>query len=818
MGRKLAILLFAGVTPLLLNGCSGSSSSGNQGSTAVSAAVAKGNSSVVADKVSVLDASEGGSAGKVTAKRLALLTSEFPTTADWNKDKTNAYVQDRSTEVFNNVNEILCMVGQTGYVAMASIDGVHRPYKALIDKNLCNGGDSASKAGDSTKGDTSSSAPDYREWIVDSIINSAGKLETRFWIHEKAEGDGPGGQAKVINAKLVVSKTKDEAPPYGIFRIDFKAFSDDADRVPLFKGLLETVQDPASGLVTLRFADAEESGLFSEAAAVYKSSETSGYGRVSQTESFGGTPKSYDAKIAFNADFFRRTAIGGGEDSCFDRRNFEQSAWRYGLYDFTSGNRFTVRSGIPFNTNADGVSGSYGWIGYWGIWSNGLTIANGQQVYSKDFSSGSVDAYVLNSYPGKLKKHTKNMTNLDAIRNIPFEGYFEGQPPSQTMFRIIWDGSRLLKVASAPQVMGPPVWTDISDQGLAIDTTQLQFGELNFWSQALGGQVRVKLESCAPSMGDPGKISCDAPVGSTEVVFYAEDIIYPGDPVLSKTLKCFDNCPSAPTSQGMEYDAYGQPTTKPQNFSPGFAGYDYSMDSTAMVLMDGANPAKLTAAGETNTWGFSSGALLDATALDADSGKTYGELLACDWNPAQTCGWKAWGLPVFYTWETGPNDWNKLASIRKSSDNSYVTFDPPVKVEYTHSQSDPTAKDYKYDGAKFFLDYNGFGQLNGIPGKCIDTTTGQEVMDCSGANKRYVPEFSIPSGSTVQSGSTTYYVKALDIEQRMVKKDAGICTTAGVTAPTSTITLPDVASEARDPAIGSEPASVEVKVIGGIVQ
>jgi hypothetical protein len=783
-----------------LVGCSGGgTTAAGGGSETVAAAVAKGSSTVVADKISVLDTTETSG----SAKLVGALTSEFLATADWNKDKTNNYVQDRSTEVFTNVNEILCMVGQSGYVAMTSTDGIHRPYKALIDKNLCKGADDASKSGDSTKGDTSSSSsPDYKEWTVDSIINTSGKLESKFWIHEKAEPGQNGQPAKVINAKLLVSKTKDEAPPYGEFKIEFKAYTDDQAHLPMFKGLLETVVDPATGLVTLNFADADDNGMFSEAATVTKSSLTSGYGRVLQTDNYGqGGPQTYDAKIAFNADYFLRT---GTPNNCFDRKNFEQSAWRYGLYDFNTGNRFTVRSGIPFNTNADGNSGTYGWIGYYGLWSNGATLTNPQTVYSKNFSNNIVETYVINTYPGKLKKHTKNTTTLDAIKNIPFEGYMEGS----TMYRVIWDGTKLQKVASAPQVMGgPPVWTDITSQNLTIDTTQLQFGELNFWSQALGGQVRIKLEGCT---FNNGITSCAAPTGSSPVVFYSENIVYPGDAILASTLTCFDNCPNATSSAGMSYDSTThQPTVYPQNFSPGFAGHNYTISN--MVLKDtGSNnwSAVLATTDSVNTWGFNSGAMFENTQANLD-------LLACDWNAQQICGWKAWSLPVFYTWETGPNDWSKLAIITKGGEN--VIFDPPVKVEYTHSQTVTTAKDYKYNGVKFFLDYNGFGQLNGIPGKCIDSSTGLEVPDCNGPNKRYVPEFSIPSGSTVKNGTTTYYVKALDVEQRMIKKNESVCTAASVTAPAGTVTLPTIPPN-LDPALGVEPTGVEVKVIGGIIQ
>ncbi|KAF0219244.1 MAG: hypothetical protein FD174_2330 [Geobacteraceae bacterium] len=389
------------------------------------------------------------------------------------------------------------------------------------------------------------------------------------------------------------------------------------------------------------------------------------------------------------------------------------------------------------------------------------------------------------------------------------------------MFRVIWTGTKLQKVAWATQGFGAPQWNDMTKDANGnaltpeyIDTTRLQFGELNFWSQALGGQVRIKLANCEPNNTDPTKTSCEAPTSATTVVFYTEDIIYPGDAILAKTLTCFDNCPSAATSAGMSYNSNGQPTTKDQSFTPGFAGYTYTMNEDQMVLMDGANPVKLTVAGQANNWGFNSGPLFEnTTATQA--------LLVCDWTgpqgETQVCGWKAWSLPVFYTWETGPNDWSKLATVKKA-DNTYVTFDPPVKVEYTHTQTNTSAKDYKYNGVKFFLDYNGFGQLHGIPGKCFDTATNQETLDCSGENKRYVPEFSIPSGSTVTKGSTTYYVKALDIEQRMTKKDPSVCTAASVAAPTTTITLPNVATDAVDPAIGAEPTAAEVKVIGGVVQ
>lgn len=818
---KVRNLLVMGLVAAVFAGCGSGSGvtaggGGGGGGNTVAEAVAKGTSSLVADKISVLDSSESP-----VGKRAAKLTTEFDATADWNKDKTFTYVHDRSTEVFTNVNEILCQIAQTNYAAMAG----KGPYKALINQNLCKGNDSASNAGSSQQGDTSAaSAPDYNTWTIDSKINSAGQLEAHVWVHEKArqESGGFSEPAKVITAKMVVTKTKDEVPPYGLFRIDFKGYTE-ADGVARFQGLLETVQD-ANGVVSLRFADKDlgPQAQFEEKASVIKDSATSGRGTVYQSGNDNGTPQVYQANFAFNGSYFRRT--NQGEDKCFDRKSFEQSAWRYGLYDFESGNRFTVKSGIPFNTKQDG-SGTYGWIGYWGMWSpdNGASIVN-NTVYGKD-SSGAPVTYTLDTYGGKLKKHTQHTTTLANIVNIPLEGYSEPDPQNpgqQTMYKVIWNGTKtkLQKIASAPQnnTNGPPAWTDMTkdvngnslpDQ--YIDTTQLQFGELNFWSQGLGGQVRVKLANCT---FNAGVTSCSAPTGTTPVIYYTEDIVYPGDAILAKTLKCYDNCPDATSAQGLSF-VNGQPSTYAQNYQPDFAGHDYTMSNMLLTDVDGypAILASLPADNQGNAWGFNSGALIENTPANQ-------QLLACDWTgpqgQTQICGWKAWSLPVFYTWETGPNNWNKLSIVK--SGNTVVTFDPPVKVEYTHSQTDSTAKDYKYNGVKFQLDYNGFGELHGIPGKCFNMVDGTETPDCSGNNKRYVPEFTIAAGSTVKNGSTTYYVKPLEVEQRMVKKDPGVCTSAGVTAPTTALALPDAATDTVDPGLkGLEPAA-EVKVIGGVIQ
>jgi len=73
----------------------------------------------VADKVSVVDAKEtGGIAPLALVRRMAIPFADLPPGSAYKSDKTAVYVNERSTEAFKTVNEILCMISQTSYDAM----------------------------------------------------------------------------------------------------------------------------------------------------------------------------------------------------------------------------------------------------------------------------------------------------------------------------------------------------------------------------------------------------------------------------------------------------------------------------------------------------------------------------------------------------------------------------------------------------------------------------------------------------------------------------------------------------------------------------
>ena len=767
----------AAVALLGAAGCSG----GSSGSTAASGVDAL----TVADKVSVVDAkAETGGAGKLLAK-LAGVWSGAPAGSDYEKDLPSVYVHEKAADSFGMVNEILCMMAQTKYGEMVN----KGEYKALVNEKVCRGNDDVSNAS-SSKG-TSSNAPEYMEWTVRSTrADNDSPQIIEAWVHEKAEDGRP---PVLIQAKAVITEGSSAENPYGIFTMNFVGYPV-IDGVPVlatpgFKGILTSQRE--DGKVVLKFA---ELGDGENTAIALEKNGTTGGGRVAFDNEWEGQGEMF---FAYNAGLFHRQDASGAHEICLDRDNFEISAWRYGMYDATTGNRVNVNSGFPINTEADGT-GKHGWVGYWGLWvPDDVTIENGDQVYKQNYNGGTSEAYTVLQVGGKLKKHTKNTATLSAIKNIPLE---TNDFATGKMIRVIWNGTGLRKTAEAdPNPGGPPAWTEMD---VPYSTDNLPWGELNFWSQALGGQVRIPLANCTRL--ESGNSQCDAPTGTTDIVYFVENIVYPNDDTIPETLACYDNCPDI-SAGNVSGSGFGLSEAALYTFNSG----------TDMVLKKNGVPLLQTADGQ--QYGYNSGPLFDA-ALD-DNPET--SPLACDWTGPMgektICGWKAWSvLDEFYTWETGLQNWNQL-TVLKNAQGDPLKFEQPLRIEYTHSAASGRP-DFKYNGTKFFLDYNGFGELHGIPGKCVDPSTGQTIA--CGNQTRWVPEFTIPEGSDAsyidKNGDPKQAkIKPLEMEQRMTKLDnVGDC--SGL--PFGDYTLPTIA-DWSNPNLGTEPVVTDAPaVIGGVVQ
>ncbi|MFM2288277.1 MAG: hypothetical protein RL684_1420, partial [Pseudomonadota bacterium] len=167
----------------------------------------------------------------------------------------------------------------------------------------------------------------------------------------------------------------------------------------------------------------------------------------------------------------------------------------------------------------------------------------------------------------------------------------------------------------------------------------------------------------------------------------------------------------------------------------------------------------------------------------------------------------------------GPQQWQQ--SLWLSSGGSTVAFDPPQNIPYTV----PNGAAYgSFAGKAILLQFNGFGNLYGIPGSCVDPLTNADVT-CDTPNARYVPLFSLPDGATMTlpNPSTPLVVKALNAEVRLASlgpSAASACASmslATVAPPTGGTHDPSDSADAFY--IGTKPAvTAAPKVIDGVVQ
>lgn len=766
------ILLFSALT-FLVAGCSGGggSSSTSQGSVT---------GLEVASKVAAVDP-KASTVGKSLAK--ALFSVPADPASDYVKDKTFTYVQDRSTDALTNVNQILCMIGQTNYANLVNSG----TYKALVDRNLCAGKDTSTTGG----------APDYRTWTLNVTRADNNSPEIlQAWIHEGGPNDG--GE-KLITAKMVITEPAGTTNPTGIFRIDYAQFpvNNGVTGAVVDKGTLKAERDVTGKVILSMVSSGTEQGQNTSSQIAFSKS-TDGSGAGSTKEQYGVQTKALD--FAYDANYVKAAPLGISS-ICLDRNNVNLAAWSYGLYD-SNGVRVNIDAGFPIKVTHNGID-LQGWIGYFGAWlPNNATLVNGESLTRLGNNGNAVGTYTALSAYGRLVKHTQKILTMADIKGIPLR---YSAPMSATQYRVTWDGNNLVEDATWSNSSNSWAYMTPSQN---INVSSLTNPSLNMWSEGLGGQVFLKA-SCSQNIGsNPPTFACTLS-DTTPVVFYAESTVFPGDSTVPATLACASGCPNpvgAPVNGMMAMTETGMlPLQGPaEAYAAGkFTGYAFNAQTYGLTLGGTAVD------GTDFTNGVNSGPLFDPTVTSNLNA------LQCKINNGtdanQTCGWQSWSeLPEFYTWTSGPNSWQKLTTI-KDANGVFVSFAQPLQVLYRHTGDG-------YNNAAFYLQYNGFGNLNGIPGKCVNMDTGASV-DCSNnsgnSSIRWVPEFTITAGETVTGpNSTTYYIKPLQVEQRMKPAAPGSCNSL----TTTSFTLPDISTWA-DPALGPEPTvNGPAKVIGGVIQ
>lgn len=714
-----------------------------------------------------------------------------PSSSPYYTDPQSNRVSDASGEGLQMLNGITCIMSAVRADALVNED----PYGALIDLFKCGM-------------EKDENTPPVSAVVKSTRASNEAPMKVSSWL-TLPEGDGWDNVWMSATASAAPSSTL----PYGEFRVDYCAPSDTGC---VGQGYLEANAEGIS-LFETSTAESQPSSLAMRLTSV---GDTTGSGQMRMEE--GGHEMTVD--FAYNATHFRRAL--GGSDQCFVRDARDAgthfSAWRYGLYDATTGERVERNSGFPIEYTHSGTT-YRGYLSYWGLSLPSAamaTLESGATVNKVDYGSGgsapTLTPYQLVHADGRLLKHSKHSRTLASIDGIPFEVH-TGSGPTELYPDAVPNAAQILHWDNTSGVFKATAYSVCNEQGCrttalevaqTVDTAYFASsgGNINGWSQALGGTLNIALPA--------GTIDA----GTVNVVYRSQDVVYPSD--MPATLYCLSNCPTAATlgayfASGSVADSPYLPLSYPIS-----APTRYTSDTATGLLKDADEGAVV---------------YTDRSALEQrrefESGIRTGVLFAdpsvaqCSYDASQYCEWQVYGENAYYTWETGANSWNQLA-VLKDAGGAFVEFEAPLQLSFNV----PSGAAYgEYAGRSIMLEYTGYGSLGGIPQHCVSPLTNEPVP-CGeggdgGMDVKHVADFVIPFSTEtglVSAGSTQYLVKWLEREIYLAQKPLSAC--EGLDLPTS-VDLPtaaDLASPADSSAanyIGAKPTvSTTPRVIHGEVK
>lgn len=716
-------------------------------------------------------------------------------------DSRNTWVQDRVGDRIGTVNMIMCVIGSMRGDVMVN----KGPYVALIDEGKCEGRGDSSKSTSTSAG--ASNATNYMSAIVDATqASESSPLVMKAWLSQEEEG-----HKATIYAYVRATEGKTTAHPNGLFEM---YFCGKPDGVPdahgggiedcMFRGALKSTED---GISFFEYEADHGHGAQTTSLALNSDPDNdTGNGRISGTEGGG----SYNYRFAYNSGQFCRD--DGTTESCFDRDSDagEYSTWRYGTYN-ADGSRLEVANPGFSVKFVHGENTYYGYWSFWGLWLPESALANlAQGTLTRRVGDADV-TLATEKHGGKLWKLSRVEATLDEVRNVSMMFWSPqsvgGLQPG-TNYELKWNGTVLQAVGMnvcgesgcSPQPLGSPIGIT------AADLRNAHINALPVFFQAGGSNGTVDV----PDTGEfaPG----------TEVFYRVREVAKPGDPTLQ--LDCVSQCLlsgsalTAALAAGQQpfVGGWGPTTTR---YSYTFAGGDLTDDGNAHAVVDASGVPKDQMGGY--MWGVNSGAMVahaDLVDVRCDSNGTPNTA------GSHYCPNLVDKAEVIYQWETGPNQWNQYFGAVG------VTIDPPKSLTLNAHYVAPNdaantvfgGAAPSYEGNLLQLQFSGFGELQGIPGGCVDPDTNATVA-CS-QDTRWVPAFNIADGARVSDGTAGYFVRYLEREMRLatVTRDGG-----SPTLPSGSLTLPDatlITINARERITDDvpEPADPAPAVIDGTVQ
>ena len=756
-----------------LSACGGGGGGGGGESGAVTGLVMPSNISVIAN--------QNGSGGTALA-----LYNDAGT--DYSTDEARVNIYDASMESLQTVNMILCVMEQTRATEMVN----QGAYIALVNEDKCDTGGNESSGGSGGAQSTGSNGSDqtakFNKWtIISTRADNSSPQVVKIWVPGDANADEPMDGQDIL-VEVTVNEGVSASLPFGRFVLNFVgvvdagAFGGTAGSLmTTMTGTLQTV-DNSGGQPQFQFinlAGTAANAMINDFTMTQKANvildDTSSTGGVAHTSSYegfdqnmngsievGAETRQTDFAIAFNAANFLRGKDDDGVSgidsfACTSRTNLNEHVWRYNLYHaadgtfngtaVTGGQRVALNSGFPFT-----YSGGFGYVGYWGVWTeDGGTLADGTSITKDTFGgSGAAENYTVNVSPGKLWRRTRVASNF--VNFVGMELNWWGDPSDpfcQSGCMAQGDYRATVQDETSPGagdfkvvVTNPVTWEENGPQlGMAL-TPAVDITPVNTWDQlwmnsdALGGSVVVK---------------------ATEVVFFKEEMVSPSETSLNGlNLTCFERCPrgdiagTASQETDLFHDLDSGAGVNIQN--PDSSGIASNRTYTLTVAS-----GKITLADDTLTGqSVDVPAGVDWTAFSEDWyqwGVQSGDMVTSTVASSFTDWFEVYSATTTYRWETGSNNWNQHVSV--TGTDGIVNFDKPLQMTYQYALGDDPNGDNFAAGVTFLLEYGGPGELWGFPWEDDD------------GDGRWYSALTLKDGITLTDGTNSFKVRGIEKEQTM---------------------------------------------------
>ena len=612
------------------------------------------------------------------------------------------------------------------------------PYKALVKKV----GDSEQSGGGTST--TSTTTEELMEITVQVTRESnTAPMIVKVWV---VETDGPGDAAMLIRGYFSVTEGVSSDYPYGQLEAHFvgvKLDENGAETDTEVMHMAIKVDADDDGNVVVQCVDQGDEDNGSEAYEWNNRFRLVSNADLSEGHAYVNAYEAYE------------NPGGSGEEDyvgyiAYNENYFKEKAadaTQPTVYDKNSLHRKVYRYKLFDADSGDKVSmnggfpitlesGEYGYIGYWGLWVNdGVTVANGDTVTDMDGNE-----YTVFSVGGKLRKHTKTEVTLAQLTDVEMSMWDNTEGVD---YIIAWDGTQFNKIGYRDNETGQ---VEYGDYGAVT----FEYEWDGAWCESLNAYM---------SLGWLYADGMPAVTDSTVLSFHSEETI---DPSTAEDWTFYYWGPVV----GQTQEEYWQnPTSTTLTF-----------DAANLVLEDNGTP------------------LVDTT---SESGSWMSPLTTEEYT--QETQWQAHDADIYYSWSTGPNQWDQYTALKDAS-NEFVSFTAPLQFTYVHSTANDLNGSSTFDGKTFSLDYDGT-ELH------IPWTYDSELNE-------WQPMFSLKDGVVLTDSENNSYV-AKGIEVGVVMREATNPDDASDLVIDETITPPTLTFDSsKTDLVGDKPAAI-LKVIKG---